>query len=126
MMTLRKSGLTLALIAPLALVACTEQAEDEIVVTDVEVIEDGEVVADAVVVTETTEADAVVVTDANDTCGAAAYQQFVDEVSPEITLPAGTVFRHYRTGDAVTADMNPTRLNFEYDRTGALVSVTCG
>lgn len=59
-------------------------------------------------------------------CRAADYQQYVGQQSPALTLPAGTEFRHYRTGDAVTMDMNPARLNFEYDRTGKLVSVTCG
>ena len=46
--------------------------------------------------------------------------------SPAITVPAGTEVRHYRTGDSVTMDLNPSRLNFEYDRTGKLVKVTCG
>lgn len=59
-------------------------------------------------------------------CIAADYQQYVGEKSPAISLPAGTEYRDYRTGDPVTADHNPMRLNFEYDRTGKLVSVTCG
>ena len=72
---------------------------------------------------ETTE---VVLPDASDTCGAAAYQQYVGQKSPAISLPAGTVFRDYRSGDPVTMDMAPARINFEYDRSGTLVKVTCG
>ncbi|MFD1882813.1 I78 family peptidase inhibitor [Paracoccus pacificus] len=67
----------------------------------------------------------VVVTPPAD-CNAAAYQQYVGQKSPAISLPAGTEFRHYRTGDPVTMDLNPARVNFEYDRTGKLVKVTCG
>ena len=59
-------------------------------------------------------------------CLAAEYQQYVGQTSPAITLPTGTNYRHYRTGDPVTKDLDPTRLNFEYDRSGRLVSVTCG
>ena len=72
---------------------------------------------------ETTE---VVLPDPSDTCGAAAYQQYVGQKSPAISLPAGTVFRDYRSGDPVTMDMAPARINFEYDRSGTLVKVTCG
>ena len=68
----------------------------------------------------------VIVPPAATECLASDYQQYVGQQSPAITLPPGTVYRHYRTGDAVTADANPARLNFEYDRRGRLVSVTCG
>ncbi|RMC34448.1 I78 family peptidase inhibitor [Paracoccus alkanivorans] len=61
-----------------------------------------------------------------DACGASRYAGLVGETSPSITLPAGTIFRHYRTGDPVTMDLNPMRLNFEYDASGKLVSVSCG
>ena len=97
----RKSGLTMALLAPLALMACAET-------------------------TEVVLPDAEVTTDPNDACGAAAYQQYVGQKSPAISLPAGTNFRHYRSGDPVTMDFAPARLNFEYDRSGTLVKVTCG
>ncbi|AUH32305.1 I78 family peptidase inhibitor [Paracoccus tegillarcae] len=63
---------------------------------------------------------------ADDSCGAAAYQQYIGQTSPQISLPSGSVFRDYRTGDPVTMDLNPSRLNFEYDRTGKLVKVSCG
>ncbi|MDO5613062.1 MAG: I78 family peptidase inhibitor [Paracoccus sp. (in: a-proteobacteria)] len=68
----------------------------------------------------------VTVTPAGDTCNAAAYQAFVGQRSPAVSLPAGTEFRHYRSGDPVTMDNVPTRLNFEYDRRGVLTAVTCG
>lgn len=68
----------------------------------------------------------VPVTPPGDTCNAAAYQAFVGQRSPAISLPAGTIFRDYRTGDPVTMDHNPSRLNFEYNRGGTLVKVSCG
>lgn len=68
----------------------------------------------------------VIVPPAANECRAGDYQQFVGETSPAISVPAGTEYRHYRTGDPVTKDLDPTRLNFEYDRGGRLVSVTCG
>ena len=59
------------------------------------------------------------------TCLADQYQMYVGQKSPAITLPAGTEYRDFRKGDPVTKDMNPARLNFEYDRTGKLLSVKC-
>lgn len=59
-------------------------------------------------------------------CIADQFQQFVGQRSPAISLPAGTEYRHYRTGDPVTMDHNPARVNFEYNRSGTLVSVSCG
>ena len=61
-----------------------------------------------------------------DTCGATTYQQYVGQQSPQISLPAGTTFRHYRTGDPVTMDFASGRINFEYDRGGKLIRVSCG
>lgn len=61
-----------------------------------------------------------------DACNSAAYQQYVGERSPTIAVPAGTMYRHYRTGDPVTMDLQPARLNFEYDRSGTLIKVSCG
>lgn len=63
---------------------------------------------------------------AGDTCGAAPFQKYVGQKSPEITVPAGTNVRHYRAGDPITMDFLPSRMNFEYDRTGKLVKVSCG
>ena len=51
----RKSGFLMAVLAPLALAACAETTE--VVLPDAEVI-----------------------TDPSDTCGAAAYQQYVDKL----------------------------------------------
>lgn len=61
-----------------------------------------------------------------DACGAAAYQSLVGQQSPAITLPSGATYRSYRTGDPVTMDFNENRINFEYDRRGVLVKVSCG
>lgn len=61
-----------------------------------------------------------------DACGAASYQAYVGQLSPQISVPAGTEMRHYRTGDPLTRDLRVDRLNFEYDRSGRLVAVTCG
>ena len=68
----------------------------------------------------------VVVTQPASECIADRFKQFVGQKSPAISVPAGTEVRHYRTGDPVTMDLNPSRLNFEYDRTGNLVKVFCG
>lgn len=62
----------------------------------------------------------------NTVCIADQFQQFVGQKSPAISVPAGTEVRDYRTGDPVTKDLNPARVNFEYDRTGKLVKVSCG
>lgn len=59
-------------------------------------------------------------------CIADQFQQFVGQKSPQITVPAGTVIRSYRRGDPVTMDLNPSRVNFEYDRAGVLIGVNCG
>lgn len=75
--------------------------------------------------TQTTVVTATTVT-SGDTCGAAAYQHHVGAHSPQISVPAGTEMRHYRSGDPLTRDRRLDRLNFEYDRSGRLVSVTCG
>lgn len=64
--------------------------------------------------------------DPADTCNAAGYQQYVGQQSPAITLPAGTVARDYRSGAEPAGEANPQRVNFEYDRSGTLVEVTCG
>lgn len=101
MMLTRKPGLTMAFLAPLALMACADSTA--IVLPDAEVI-----------------------ADPGDTCGAAAYQQYVGQKSPSISLPAGTVARDYRIGAPVTMDLAPTRINFEYDSSGRLVKVSCG
>lgn len=69
---------------------------------------------------------AVVPANKGDTCGAAKYSALIGQKSPVISVAAGTEFRHFRTGEPVTMDFSPERLNFEYDRRGKLVNVTCG
>ena len=43
-----------------------------------------------------------------------------------LTRPVQGLPVRYRTGDPVTMDFAPKRLNFEYDRSGKLIRVTCG
>ncbi|TWI36720.1 I78 family peptidase inhibitor [Paracoccus sulfuroxidans] len=66
------------------------------------------------------------VTPVADACGSANYTSLIGQKSPQISVPAGTVHRSYRTGDPVTMDLNPMRVNFEYDRSGKLIAVSCG
>ena len=68
----------------------------------------------------------VVTPPASNVCIADQLQQYVGQRSPAITVPAGTVVRDYRTGDPVTMDYSPSRVNFEYSRSGTLVKVSCG
>ncbi|SDD62677.1 hypothetical protein SAMN05421538_10278 [Paracoccus isoporae] len=98
--------------APLLVVACTVTPGEDVTATEPEPA-----------------------ADASDPCGAAAYQQYVGQQSPQITLPAGTLYQQYgfRPADnpdgsvnVQTTDLNPSRLNFRFDRTGRLLDVTCG
>lgn len=61
-----------------------------------------------------------------DTCGAARYQSLVGQTGPALVLPGDAVYRVYKTGDPITMDMQPARLNFETDARGKLLRVTCG
>ncbi|SMO50038.1 I78 family peptidase inhibitor [Paracoccus laeviglucosivorans] len=63
---------------------------------------------------------------ANDTCGANAYLPLIGQQTPNISVPANKAYRSYKTGDPVTMDFNANRLNFEHDKTGKLVRVSCG
>ena len=63
---------------------------------------------------------------ANDTCGANGYLPLIGQTTPNISVPANKAYRSYRTGDPVTMDFNPERLNFEHAKTGKLVRVSCG
>ena len=63
---------------------------------------------------------------ADDSCGATRFTDLVGQTNPILTIPADTPYRTYRTGDPVTMDFAPKRLNFEYDRSGKLIRVTCG
>ena len=55
-----------------------------------------------------------------------AYAGLVGQTNPTIKVAEGTPYRTYRAGDPVTSDFSLKRLNFEYDRSGKLLRVTCG
>lgn len=59
-------------------------------------------------------------------CGAGRYAALIGQSGVTISIPADAPYRSYKTGDPVTMDFNPKRLNFEHDKTGKLVRVTCG
>ena len=60
-----------------------------------------------------------------DACGADRYAQYIGQVSPKITVPAGTDYRIIGPTDAVTMDLKPARVNFVYDDRGVLQKVEC-
>lgn len=62
----------------------------------------------------------------DDSCGASRYLALVGQSGATISIPADQAYRSYKTGDPVTMDFNPNRLNFEHDKTGKLVRVSCG
>lgn len=101
-----KSVLPLILIAPLALTACetADAPTGENPLAGAPMAEDGSV----------------------DSCGAGRYADLIGQTNPAISVPEGTDYRTYRTGDPVTQDFAPKRLNFEYHRSGELLRVTCG
>ncbi|RCW88791.1 I78 family peptidase inhibitor [Paracoccus lutimaris] len=102
-----KSFMPLILSAPLLLAACADAPGGR----------------DAVLGEEVTNADG---TTSVDSCGAAGYAGLVGQTNPTIRVAEGTPYRTYRTGDPVTSDFSLKRLNFEYDRSGKLLRVTCG
>ena len=103
-----KAFLPLILSAPLLLAGCADDAASG---------------RDAVLGEEVTNADGAT---SVDSCGAATYAELVGQTNPTIRVAEGTPYRTYRTGDPVTSDFALTRLNFEYDRSGKLLRVTCG
>ena len=102
-----KPLLPLILAAPLLLAACDSATTAR----------------DAVLGEEVKNADG---TASVDTCGASAYLELVGQKNPAIKVSEGTPYRTYREGDAITEDFALKRLNFVYDKTGKLLSVTCG
>ncbi|MCC5986045.1 MAG: hypothetical protein JJT95_00070 [Pararhodobacter sp.] len=61
-----------------------------------------------------------------DACGASRYQHLVGERLPE-PFPARGVVRIFRTGDPVTMDHSPSRLNVETERRrDRIVRIFCG
>lgn len=97
-----KKLLCLALAAPLLLVACDENTEE----------------------TATLAPDAE--PSVTDSCGAERYMELVGQTNPSLSVPEGTLYRTYRTGDPVTQAFAPRRLNFEFDKENRLVRVKCG
>lgn len=61
-----------------------------------------------------------------DSCGANRYADLVGQTNPSISVPEGTTYRAYGPGDPVTRDFRLDRINFEYDRGGKLLRVSCG
>ena len=103
MIQMRHSTMIAPVFAVLALAACAVNTENDVVIPDVAII-----------------------STPGDECGASTYQQYVGQKSPGISMPPGTEFRHYRSGAPITMDYSATRVNFEYDRSGKLVKVSCG
>lgn len=61
-----------------------------------------------------------------DACGASRYQYLVGERLPD-PFPARGVVRIFRTGDPVTMDHQPSRLNVEIERRrDRIVRIFCG
>ncbi|WP_323717482.1 I78 family peptidase inhibitor [Paracoccus aminovorans] len=61
-----------------------------------------------------------------DSCGASRYLPLIGQSGVTISVPANVPYRSYKTGDPVTMDFSPSRLNFEHDKTGKLIRVSCG
>jgi hypothetical protein len=62
-----------------------------------------------------------------DACGAAALQPLVGQPLARFD-PASVAgpLRIYRSGDPVTTDYSPARLNIETDRRGTILWIICG
>ncbi len=64
--------------------------------------------------------------EATDTCGAAVFRHLIGQPSPE-PFPAPPPLRVFRSGDALTMDHRPERLNVELERHGErILAVYCG
>lgn len=62
-----------------------------------------------------------------DACGAAGLQPLVGQPLARFDRSAvAGPLRIYRTGDPLTMDYSPARLNVETDRRGAIVRISCG
>ncbi len=69
---------------------------------------------------------AVPAREATDTCGAARYWHLIGQPAPE-PFPAPPPLRVFRSGDALTMDHRPERLNVELERFGErILAVYCG
>ena len=63
-----------------------------------------------------------------DTCGAAERQDWIGRARSDLpSAPAGALWRIYETGQPVTQDLRPNRLNIEIDPDSqAVVRLSCG
>ncbi len=60
-------------------------------------------------------------------CAAAAYRDYIGRPASSLDgVRFSQPVRVIGPGDAVTMDFNPRRLNFKYDGSGTIYSVTCG
>ena len=64
-------------------------------------------------------------------CDANAVQSLVGQMAADVTAEAqkrsgGRAVRSYRSGDALTMDFRPDRLNIERDAAGKVVKFSCG
>jgi hypothetical protein len=64
--------------------------------------------------------------DPTDPCGAQGYTGFLGSNISAVTLPADLNDRVARTGDAVTADFDPSRLNIETNDDSLIIGLSCG
>lgn len=85
-----------------------------------------EVAINTPVLTDQGIVDAGATGDASDLCGRSRYVALIGQTSPQISVPAGTIHRSARLGDPLTADLQPERITFLYDRAGKLIEVNCG
>lgn len=63
-----------------------------------------------------------------DACGAAARQDWIGRARADLpAAPAGALWRVFETGQPVTHDLRPERLNIEIDpESQTVVRLTCG
>lgn len=64
--------------------------------------------------------------DPKDPCGAQGYTSFLGSNIAAATLPADLNDRVIKTGDPVTTDFDPSRLNIETNDDGLIIGLSCG
>ncbi|MBY6002626.1 hypothetical protein KUV62_01825 [Salipiger bermudensis] len=65
-------------------------------------------------------------TDAEDTCGMAAYSDLVGTNVAAVTLPADAQIRVLKQGQPMTLEFLAERLNIETDDDGVILRLFCG